>query len=148
MLTHTLRRTHAECDRMLGLRAVVLLVVALGGGSRVDGQLLAGVKQFLGTLPTFYSVDRSAAPRPAATGPSGTPDVNLLAVATNATALMDRHASCAGGASCAQEVLVVCVQDTAWSSLEALQAAMLHGRARPHCACHVAAAAQVNLCPV
>ena len=76
------------------MRALVLLVLALGGGSRVDAQLLAGVRQFLGTLPTFYSVDRSAAPRPAAPGPSGAPDVNLLAVATNATALMDRHASC------------------------------------------------------
>ena len=94
-MLHTLRNAKAACDRMPGLRALVLLVLALGGGSRVDAQLLADVKQFLGTLPTFYSVDRSAAPRPATPGPSGAPDVNLLAVATNATALMDRHASCA-----------------------------------------------------
>lgn len=87
------------------MRALVLLVLALGGGSRVNAQLLAGVKEFLGTLPTFYSVDRSAAPRPATQGPSKAPAVNLLAVATNATALMDRHASCGGGAVCAQECL-------------------------------------------
>ena len=82
---------HEACDAMQGMRTLVLLVLALSSGCRVDGQLLAGVKQFLGTLPTFYSVDRSVAPRPAAPGPSGAPDVNLLAVATNATALMDRR---------------------------------------------------------
>ena len=99
MLVRTLRSRNPACDRMLGTRALVLLVLALGGGSRVDGQLLADAKQFLGTLPTFYSVDRSVAPRPATPGPSGAPDVNLLAVATNATALMDRRASITCGAT-------------------------------------------------
>ncbi len=40
---------------------MTLLLLALAGSSRVQGQLVADVRQFLGTLPTFYSVDRGAA---------------------------------------------------------------------------------------
>ena len=86
---------------MQGMRAHLLLLLALACRSSAEGQLIAGVKQFLGTLPTFYSVDRHSAPMPAAQDLSGASNVNLLAVATNATALMDRCAfghttTCAG----------------------------------------------------
>ena len=77
---------------MQGMRAHVLLLLALACSISAEGQLIAGMKQFLGTLPTFYSVDRHSAPTPAAPESSGASNVNLLAVATNATALMDRCA--------------------------------------------------------
>jgi hypothetical protein len=76
---------------------VTLLLLALAGGSRVQGQLVADVRQFLGTLPTFYSVDRGAASPPQTPGPASAASVNLLSVATNATALMNRRATCPAG---------------------------------------------------